>query len=503
MSHALSSVRPKTASGHRFGRHFGEADTTSPAMTTHSPVRLDDLPDGTVKIPLELPHGAAWPVAVQVAALSQRQAGCTASIGYLARRLRVHPSTIYHGLAAAGGWIVTDSSTSVTRRFLAPIPQNAAWARISYRAAAGVGCHRVGGVWAPRRNRAALLELYCRLRCDEEVGRVREQAALAEDLGVTDRTVRSLLATLESDGWITGHRVGRLIAYRTHDAPLRVANSGPGVRDEGGGCTMFAADEQSRKAGRDDLGSRGEMISEAEPAQKPDDQAGGRKRDGLPLAVGALQHRRSAEDGSLPERAQIGGVDGQAMERLPRPAMRPGGALSVMCALPLGWQARMSETERERVLTAIETELRKGRTAAELSARVRRRLTVWRGLPVRRPVAAALTVVRRGYHCPRPECEDHVLPSGHACLACVSIGAQVNEARRAPVASSAVPGPGDRPTWPPKPVPSPPPFRAGLPDDFADARRRGAALARRTLEAWRLPTVDKLTPSGQGIHSGR
>ncbi|MGR6924518.1 hypothetical protein ACU635_60595 [[Actinomadura] parvosata] len=501
MSHALSSACPKTAPGHRFDRRSGEADAPSPAGTARSPVRLDDLPDGTVKVPLDLPHGAAWPVAAQIAALSQRQAGCTASIGYLARRLGLHPSTIYQGLAAAGGWIVTDSSTSVTRRFLAPIPQDAAWARISYRAAAGVGCHRVDGVWAPRRNRAALLELYCRLRREEEVGRVREQAALAEDLGVTDRTVRSLLATLEADGWITGHRVGRLIAYRTHDASLR---SGPGVRDEeAGGGAVSAGEDRSRKAERGDRGSQGEMISEAEPAQKPDDQAGGRKRECSPLAVGDLQRRRSAEGGSLRERAQTGGVDRQVVERLPRPAVRSGGALSVMCALPLEWQARMSETERERVLAAIEAELGKGRTAAELSARVRRRLAVWRGLPVRRPVAAALTVVRRGYPCPRPECEDHVLPSGHPCLACVSIGAQVNEARRAPDVASAVRSPGDRSARPLKAAPSPPRFRAGSPDDFADARRRGAALARRALEARGLPTVDRLTSSWRGARTGR
>ncbi|TDD04789.1 hypothetical protein [Nonomuraea diastatica] len=323
---------------------------------TNAPITVmrpfDELPAGTVKIPLGLPHGAAWPLVAQIAALSQRRAGCTASIGYMVERLGMHPSTIYAGLAAAGAWIITDTSTSITRRFLAPIPDDAAWARISYRAAAGVGCHNVAGVWTPRRNRSLLLELYCRLRRDEEIGRVRDQSGLAKDLQLTDRTVRSLVATLKSDGWITSHRAGRLIAYRTHDAPLRVLATTSGDCDEAAEGRIDQSDpgharERSRKLDRNDLGSRGETISETDAAQKSDLEVGLMKHDVSPLAAGEAQHRSGAGD-ALPRERQTDFTNSHH-ETAPRVL----GAPSVMTAIPLDWQARMTETERERVLTAI------------------------------------------------------------------------------------------------------------------------------------------------------
>ncbi|MEU6720683.1 hypothetical protein ABZ897_55300 [Nonomuraea sp. NPDC046802] len=483
-------------------------------MTAASRLFLDDLPDGTVKVPLGLPRGAAWPVVAQVAALSQRRAGCTASIGYLADRLGVHPSTIYDGLAAAGDWVVTDTSTSVTRRFLAPIPEDAAWARISYRAAAGVGCHSVDGIWTPRRNRSLLLELYCRLRRDEETGQVRNQTRLANDLGVTDRTVRSLLAALEADGWITGHRAGRLTAYRTHHAPLHVVDLSPlpsdvVSADEAEQGDTAQAEERSQprsgKSSRNDPGSPSETISEAEPVQKHDDQAGCEKHDCSPLAVGDVQHRNDEGGDALPRERSKPGPDDRDEGNgspAPTPTAAPSGvpgAPSVMCALPLEWQARMSEAERERVLTAIETELGKGKTVLEMTARVRRRLSVWRGQHVHRPVAAALMVVRRGYRCPQPMCEDHMLPSGHPCQACVMIGAQVIQERSASSAVSDEHGPDHStplrgaPEIVPAPVPPPPPppLRTPLGDAGVDAVSsprtvRAIAKARAELAALRM-----------------
>ncbi|MGR6924511.1 hypothetical protein ACU635_60545 [[Actinomadura] parvosata] len=413
---------------------------------------LDELPDGTVKIPLGLPHGAVWPVVAQVAALSQRRAGCTASIGYLAERLGMHPSTVYDALNAAGAWIVADTSTHVTRRFLAPLPEDAAWVRISYRAAAGVGCHSVQGVWTPRRNRSALFELYCRLRRDEAVGVVRSQAELAKDLDATDRTVRSMLAVLEEDGWVSRRRTGRLIAYRTHDAPLQIVTPGT-VDDEAAIGAPIGPDEavqkkpatgRSRNLSRNDLGHSGEMISEAEPAQKRDPETRLEKRDDLPLAVGEVQHHSEAGGhDALPRERQIdSGTDNAA-----RP-WRPGGALSVMTAIPLRWQLRMTERERERVLEAIEREMRRGRTTTQMSARIRRRLRAWSGQEPRRAVAAALTVIDRGYVCPRPECEDNVLPSGFPCLACEEIGARVNQQRREAASYETSPAPSQIQTSP-------------------------------------------------------
>ncbi|MGP4104464.1 hypothetical protein [Nonomuraea sp. KM90] len=402
-------------------------------MTGSSPAvcrPLDELPDGTVKIPLDLPHGAAWPVVAQIAALSQRRAGCTASIAFLAHRLGVHASTIYDALNAAGSWITTDTSTRTTRRYLAPFPQDTAWARISYRAAAGVGCRSVEGLWTPRRNRSALLELYCRLRRDEAVGTVRSQAELAADLEVTDRTLRSLLATLEQDGWISSHRAGRLIAYCTHDAPLHVVDA---TTRSGGEPSVEPVDrpeheplaERSRKPSLNDHGYSGETISEAEPAQKRDHETRLEKHDCSPLAVGAVQHRSDDAAPALPRERQINNDTNDSPREL-----RPRGAVSVMTALPLAWQLRMSEQDRERVVAAVEREMSQGRTVEQMIARVRRRLTAWYGVVPHRAVAVALTVVKRGYFCPHPECEDHLLPSGHPCLACEAIGAQVNQQRR-------------------------------------------------------------------------
>ncbi|MFI0425105.1 hypothetical protein [Spongiactinospora sp. 9N601] len=101
-------------------------------------------------------------------------------------------------------------------------------------------------------------------------------------------------------------------------------------------------------------------------------------------------------------------------------------------ALPAELLAAMNQADRDRVVRAIETELT-SRTVAELTARIRRRLAHWRGhdlRTIRRPVAVALTVIHRGYACPRPDCEDHRLPSGQDCAACDEIGTAINETRR-------------------------------------------------------------------------
>jgi hypothetical protein len=110
-------------------------------------------------------------------------------------------------------------------------------------------------------------------------------------------------------------------------------------------------------------------------------------------------------------------------------ALRVLGAVGVVAALPVELLAGMSEAERERVVRVVEREL-EYRRPEELAVRIRRRLARWQGREVRRPVAVALTVVRRGYDCPRPDCEDHMLPSGFPCGACSEIGRQVNEGRR-------------------------------------------------------------------------
>ncbi|MFI6603725.1 hypothetical protein ACIBHX_46480 [Nonomuraea sp. NPDC050536] len=453
------------------------------AVAAHA--RLAELPCGSVKIPLGLPRGAAWPVVAQIAALSQRAAGCTASIGYLAGRLDLHPSTVYEALVAAEGWVVTETRGRVTRRWLAAIPAGGAWVRISYRAAAGVGCHSVDGRWTARRNRSLLLELYCQLRRDEAIGRVRDQSALAAALAVTDRTVRSLLRTLECDGWITARRSGRLIAWRTHDAPLYVAScagtdeQGPDSQEE---------PERSRNLTRNDLGTSGETISEADAVQKREPEAGCEKRDDPPLAVGAAGVGEGGDRDAL-SRERPTDLERQDLQR-----PRVPGAPSVVTAIPLEWQIRMTADERDRLVGAIEQEMSSGRSVAEMLARVRRRLKPWCGQRPRRAIAAALIVIRRGYDCPRPDCEDHLLPSGHPCGACAELGAEVNRERRTAslTSRSAVGAAAEREEeesprtsgWqPPRVVGT----AAQVRDDGGEQAHRGAALARCLLQAKGLP----------------
>ncbi|MFI6889124.1 hypothetical protein [Streptosporangium canum] len=147
-----------------------------------------------------------------------------------------------------------------------------------------------------------------------------------------------------------------------------------------------------------------------------------------PLAVG--DHLAvSANTSTADAERKISKRQVRAAPRQARP--RPKGAPSVMALLPLDWQARMTHDELERVMSAIEDEMSTGRTITDMKARVHRRLPHWRGREVHRPVAAALTVVRRGYDCPHLACEDHVLPSGYPCEACAAIGSQVNQARLA------------------------------------------------------------------------
>ncbi|GAA1624569.1 hypothetical protein GCM10009733_021580 [Nonomuraea maheshkhaliensis] len=66
------------------------------------------------------------------------------------------------------------------------------------------------------------------------------------------------------------------------------------------------------------------------------------------------------------------------------------GAPSAMTALPTEWLTGTTERDRELVLSAIETEIIKGRTIGQMPARVRHRLLPCYGMSPRRPVAAAL-----------------------------------------------------------------------------------------------------------------
>lgn len=446
--------------------------TTVPDLRSVPCNPLDELPSGTVKIPLNLPHGAAWPVLAQVAALSQRPQGCTASADYLAERLTMARETVQRALAEVAPWIVATPAGRRVRRHLAPLAEHIEWARISYRAAAGVGCHPVDGEWIARHNRSLLLELYARLRHAEDTGHRPTATALGAALGVTRVTVQVALATLVEDGWIT--KVGRG-AYATQATILRpVADVAEAPADVlAGSQVMYQPDHTP-------------CISQVTP------EAGtlstNLKQDPFPLAVGVSPAVPACAPTADAERAKPVSEGEQATTKSSdreREQAAEGvlAAFGIVAALPTELIAGMSEADRDKVMRAAEVEL-VHRSPVALAARVRRRLHAWRGHDIRRPVAVALTVLRRGYNCPRPDCEDHMLPSGHECGACAAIGAEVNHARLEAVAPLA-----SAPSEPMPPAATPtkasPSSQKRERLEFAGDTARGAAAGRAALIAAR------------------
>ncbi|MEV1174928.1 hypothetical protein [Nonomuraea sp. NPDC049784] len=212
-----------------------------------------------------------------------------------------------------------------------------------------------------------------------------------------------------------------------------------------------------------------------------------------PLAVGDLQHRKGERWSALPRERPI--IDGDKPGTASR--RRPPGALSVMTAIPLPWQLDMSSGDRDRVLAAIEKEMAAGKTVTEMTLRIRRRLTTWAGRQPRRPVAAALTVIKRGYDCPRPDCENHLLPSGHPCGACAEIGLEVYQQRHAQTAGAPAAQADVSPTPPlssPAQAAHPASPKMGPQEPDPECLRRGVALARRLLREGRQSASDHLSP---------
>ncbi|GAA1018501.1 hypothetical protein Aple_081400 [Acrocarpospora pleiomorpha] len=100
-------------------------------------------------------------------------------------------------------------------------------------------------------------------------------------------------------------------------------------------------------------------------------------------------------------------------------------------AIPPALRELLSEHGTRRVLAAITAELA-ARTPAELADRIGARWQHWRYRieDITDPVAVAITLTRRGYHCPDLRCEDHVrLDTGQSCQACADIGAQITRNR--------------------------------------------------------------------------
>ncbi|WP_440100115.1 hypothetical protein [Streptosporangium sp. H16] len=246
-------------------------------------------------------------------------------------------------------------------------------------------------------------------------------------------TARRRLHELETAGWAVVRRTsGRWMHVRVIYYKDLVGGTERGEGEEVTPCesgeapladlsTHPLADLTSQPLA--DLSTPYETPSEDSPSKDTPSE-----NDLSPLAVGDyLAVRVHARTADAERKINEGGV--RAAPR--RAGPRPKGAPSVMALLPLDWQARMTAAEIERVVTAIEDEMSTGRTVADMQARVRRRLPHWHGREVRRPVAAALIVVRRGYDCPHLACEGHMLPSGQECGACAEIGTQINRARRA------------------------------------------------------------------------
>ncbi|MGN9789145.1 hypothetical protein ACTMTF_47685 [Nonomuraea sp. ZG12] len=91
-------------------------------------------------------------------------------------------------------------------------------------------------------------------------------------------------------------------------------------------------------------------------------------------------------------------------------------------AIPMALAQGIPAFGRQRVLTAIAAELT-SRTPAELTERIRRRWKPWQWRnDIDDPTAVAITIVRRGYHCPDLRCEQHHrLDTAQACAACTQI----------------------------------------------------------------------------------
>ncbi|WP_424533729.1 hypothetical protein ACOZ38_25670 [Sphaerisporangium viridialbum] len=375
-------------------------------MTADEPLPslpLDDLPDGTVKVPLNLPSGAAWPVVTQIAALSQRTQGCTASTGYLAERLGLARETIARTLTEASPWIVTAKKGSRRVLRLAPIADSTPWARLSYRAAAGVGCRSVDGTWRPRRNRSALLELYAHLRHDEMTGVHRTAVQLARALDVTDRTVRNLVVTLEEDGWIVPCRKGGRTVHLTREDALRLVPQDDALEPE----TEVTSN-----------GNRGHTDPETEVTQKQELEARTLKQDLSLPAVGDLQGRKRASGGGALPR----GTDETSSDE-EDPGTVSGLDISrIYGSLPDELRQAIPGHGMRRVRSAIRAQLAAGsRSVDELAARVSRRWVggEWAGQRIDDPTAVAITLVRLGRPCGNVRCEGGAdLDTGQKCRAC-------------------------------------------------------------------------------------
>ncbi|WP_162795719.1 hypothetical protein [Nonomuraea lactucae] len=95
-------------------------------------------------------------------------------------------------------------------------------------------------------------------------------------------------------------------------------------------------------------------------------------------------------------------------------------------AVPTPLAQRIPAFGRRRVLAAIVAELA-ARTPVELAERIGRRWEPWRWRDdITDPTAVAITIVRRGYHCPDVRCEEHHrLDTGQACAACAQIASVI------------------------------------------------------------------------------
>ncbi|MBB4920982.1 hypothetical protein [Streptosporangium saharense] len=248
------------------------------------------------------------------------------------------------------------------------------------------------------------------------------------------------LAELEAAGLVevTARRGGRLFIRPVFDPADALSQAARYARD---GRHVEAPSPRAGHQAPADPGQNAAVDPGQDPAVDPGQNPAAEPPSGespsgeplsSPLAVGALVDVSGAGAAADAERREADDEgEGRALSRDEvRATQMVLAAVGVVAgAIPPELLAAMSQSDRGRLLRAVETELTQ-RTGDELRARIRRRLGHWRGRDVRRPVAVALTLVRRGYSCPRWDCEDHMLPSGHECGACATIGTAINEARR-------------------------------------------------------------------------
>ncbi|MFF5325334.1 hypothetical protein ACFY2Y_16625 [Janibacter hoylei] len=223
-------------------------------------------------------------------------------------------------------------------------------------------------------------------------------------------------------------------------------------------------------------------LEEAKELPPVGDHAQDVARAGHKAAAGTQDHHSSGNAATTPVRRRAKRGASAAAVRLLRHEM------------PRALLARVPEHGIRRVLHALDEELAH-RSVAELASRIGIRWEAWRYRPedIQDPTAVAITLVRRGYHCPDVRCEHAInLDTATPCGWCEQEQQAPSRTPEPPNAleTAEEPSPGTRihprPSRALSDTLTPPPVtdKDPVPEEtYARAAVRGGSLARRLLEA--------------------